>query len=582
MVNLPPLVLGISAEWNKLFKSFLILILSFFSITGLAQEVEQSNLSGKELRKFNELFFQAQILKNKGDYVIAEEIFLELHKMDEQNATVNYELSDIYARGKDFDQAEEYAALALKKDPSNKWFYIQLAAIYKEQGLYSEEIRIYKDLKDQFPQEIDVYYDLADAYLRNLELEKAVDVLNDLETKVGILELVVQSKRQIYLRLGNFDAAVGEMKKLIEAYPNKLEYYGSLAQLYSANGYQDEAFLLYKQMLILAPEDPRPHLDLAKYFQEKGDQDSSLFHLKIALKDPNLELDTKISVIITLLEASERDTMLRAEVGAIIESLIVSDSTDSKVYLIYGDFLIASSKKIEARNAYKRAMLLSEEQSYKLWEQILLLDSELGLQDSVYIDAELALEYFPNQALPYFFLGLASSDKQEYDEGIIYLESGLKLCLGNLRLKEQFYIQLADINHRLENHEKSDEYFESALRLNNRNPNALNNYAYYLSLRKEKLERALELSAKSNSLSPSNPTFLDTWAWVYYQKEDYSNALIKIEAAINAGGKTNAEILEHYGDILMKLERKSEALAQWKKALELNSGSESLKKKIST
>ena len=59
----------------------------------------------------------------------------------------------------------------------------------------------------------------------------------------------------------------------------------------------------------------------------------------------------------------------------------------------------------------------------------------------------------------------------------------------------------------------------------NQAKSTLNNYAYYLSVRGERLGKALEMTEKSNRLSPNNPVFLDTWAWVLYKKGDFEEAL---------------------------------------------------------
>jgi tetratricopeptide (TPR) repeat protein len=108
----------------------------------------------------------------------------------------------------------------------------------------------------------------------------------------------------------------------------------------------------------------------------------------------------------------------------------------------------------------------------------------------------------------------------------------------------------------------------------------LNNYAYYLSLRNERLEKSLEMSARSNELLKNNSSFLDTYAWILFQLKRYSEAQVWIEKALTEGGANSATIVEHSGDILFHLNRADEALKQWQKAAELMAPSEILKKKI--
>ena len=51
-------------------------------------------------------------------------------------------------------------------------------------------------------------------------------------------------------------------------------------------------------------------------------------------------------------------------------------------------------------------------------------------------------------------------------------------------------------------YEKSDQNYERALALDDKDASTLNNYAYFLSLRKIKLDKAEELSKRSNELEP--------------------------------------------------------------------------------
>ncbi|MBK7384433.1 MAG: hypothetical protein IPI81_14055, partial [Flavobacteriales bacterium] len=45
----------------------------------------------------------------------------------------------------------------------------------------------------------------------------------------------------------------------------------------------------------------------------------------------------------------------------------------------------------------------------------------------------------------------------------------------------------------------------------------LNNYAYYLSVRGEQLEKAERMSKRSNELAPGQPSYQDTYAWVLFR-----------------------------------------------------------------
>jgi len=127
----------------------------------------------------------------------------------------------------------------------------------------------------------------------------------------------------------------------------------------------------------------------------------------------------------------------------------------------------------------------------------------------------------------------------------------------------------------------SDSIYEKVLSVDPDNILVLNNFSYYLSLRKEKLEKAKTMSYKCNKLEPNNGTYQDTYAWVLFCLGEYVEARLWVEKAIKNGSDTSFVVLEHYGDILFKLNLKQEAIVQWKKAFSINGKSQSLMKKIS-
>ena len=109
---------------------------------------------------------------------------------------------------------------------------------------------------------------------------------------------------------------------------------------------------------------------------------------------------------------------------------------------------------------------------------------------------------------------------------------------------------------------------EKAMKYDTTNAVIYNNYSYYLSLRNERLDKALQMAEKANRLSPGNPTYLDTYAWVLYQLGRYEEARAQIKQAVSLDRTNNKELFIHYGDILYKLNDPFMASFYWKKAQE--------------
>jgi Tfp pilus assembly protein PilF len=108
---------------------------------------------------------------------------------------------------------------------------------------------------------------------------------------------------------------------------------------------------------------------------------------------------------------------------------------------------------------------------------------------------------------------------------------------------------------------------------------ALNNFAYFLSLRNVDLDKAANMSKRSIELDPGNPSNLDTYAWILYMRGEYLEAKKQVLKSLELS-PNNAEVVEHFGDILYRLNEVEDANVQWKKAKVLGGSSNELDAKI--
>ena len=107
----------------------------------------------------------------------------------------------------------------------------------------------------------------------------------------------------------------------------------------------------------------------------------------------------------------------------------------------------------------------------------------------------------------------------------------------------------------------------------------LNNYAYYLAVRGEQMEKAEEMSKKSLEKEPENASYLDTYGYILFKNGKYEEAEKYIKKSLDKEPESG-EINEHYGDVQYKLGNKEAAMDYWKKAKKYGSEGEDLKKKI--
>lgn len=542
---------------------------------------QQTELTDKQQRKFDHYFFEASRLMSIERYNDAIMAYRECHKIDPENATVNFQLGKLYLVANELKDGERFLKEAYRLDQNNKWIGSALAQYYQQTGQPNEAVNVYSQLIQAHPEEVDFQFELAKIYFEKKKYKDCIKVLNGLEVLMGINPELSNQKKDIYLLLDDEDGARKELEKLVEAYPMSIEYMGALAQFYNANGFSDAAIRTYNRMLELNPKDPRAHLDLANIYRNQGAYDTSVYHLKIAMASPQLEVEMKMKVIYSFFEEGKRDSIMFGLGQELLGMSINATPQDHRLHALSGDFKLFKEDTKGARNEYRMATRLGAS-DVPIWTQLLFLDAELQWHDTLVADAETFIELYPNMPLGYLMAGSGYYFLDNHRKSIEMYEAGLDFVIDNPELEEQFYVSLADSYHRLKQHQRSDDYFNKALEINPNNPTVLNNYAYYLSVRGVRLQDALEMAARCDKIAPNNPTFQDTYAWALYKNGKYDDALLYIEECAKNGGANSGEVLEHWGDILFKLNRIEKAVAKWKEAAAKGGASADIQNKINS
>lgn len=549
----------------------------------LAQRKDKAvkGLGVEQERKLSETFFEASRQKMLGNLKEAAVLFHDCIKIDPQHAASHYELANILYKSEELTDALPFARKARQLDSENEWYMLFEADILMNLGDVPNAILLYQRLIKSYPDKPEYTYELANAYLFAGKLDEAIRIYDQIEQKLGVTEEISIQKEKLYLELDKLDKAVAELEKLISAFPTEQRYMGMLAEVYVANDREDKAFEVYERMLANDADDPILHLNLAEYYKRKGDFDRSFTELKTAFAHPDLNIDQKIQVLMSYYMLTEKDKRLVPQAFELLDLTTQAHPQDPKGFAMQADFLYRERKLEEARESFYRTIKLDSGR-FAVWSQLIQVSYELGDHDAMLNDSETALELFPNQGIFYLFKGMAHNQKGEHSEAVDILSEGELFVKAEAFLHVQLLSLLGDSYNSLGKFAESDKAFEKALGREPTNPLILNNYSYFLSLRKDRLDRAEEMSKRSNLLQRNEPSYQDTYAWIRYQQGEYADALTWIDKAIANGGECSGTIVEHRGDILFRLGRQSEALEAWKKAKELGDHSDALDSKIST
>lgn len=529
------------------------------------QSIEPDQMTPRVDTRFQEAFFQAQLEKAKENPKKAYALFQECLKIDPKSAAIHYELGRLEMEVfNNPDDALIHAKAAVAADKENPWYHRLLADTYMAQNKFDLAAKSYREVQRINPDDQESLYSQANALLNAGKISDAIAVYDILEKKSGPYEELSMQKHQLYLHTGNKQKAGEELENLAEAFPEEPRYWALVAQYYQSINNVEKAKYATEQMIKYGGDNGQVHFQLSAMYAASNDDKKSFDEMKLAFASTDVNVDQKVSVLLRYFSLIERDVKYREPAFELLEILEKTHTKEAKTYSIYGDFLYHSEKPEEALIKYRKAAELNPSVQV-VWEQILIIEGELQDFDKMLVDSQSALELFPTLPQFYLFNGIAHQQKNNYTKAIAAYRVGKDLVIEDDELMMRFYSYLGEAYHKQGDNPKSDEAFDKALKIDGKNIFVLNNYAYYLAVRNEKLEKAAQMAKKANELAPNQSSFEDTYAWVLFQQGKYSEALEWIRKSISHT-KPSGELLEHYGDILYKNGDTAGAIEQWKNA----------------
>lgn len=528
----------------------------------------KSTKSGKEKEQVDYLFIEAntQYLQEEKEEAIS--LLKEVLDVDKSHHASMYLIGKIAYELGDYSNSVKYAKMALDENQENIWYHYSLSQGYQGLRDLTRAIQVQEEMASRFPEEKEVLFDLAQLYIGTADYQKSVDVYDRLEQLAGPSEEVIFRKHQLYLYLNQPEKALGELDKLISMFPGETRYLQAKYDVLIMDGREAEGIQILEDLLARRPNDAFALLSLADYYQIKGDKEKSELYLLRAFENPEVDLSAKVRILGSMYPFADQDEKIKAQLQKLGDILYEVHPKDPLVDGIRGDIFQVLGQPDSAQ-FYYRESLDGEPASEKVWQELLIIDSEMGDFKGMQRDAEQALEYFPNQALFLYFFGVSSAQTEDNDGAIYAFEKIKKTGVTDLEILMQAYISLGEIYHEEKEFEKSDENFEEALELDGDNALVLNNFAYFLSLRNEQLDRAEDMVVKALKKAPTSSAYLDTYGWILYLKGDYQSAATQLGKAVEHGGE--GEVLEHYGDVWLKLGDETKARDFWQRAIQSGS-----------
>ena len=476
-----------------------------------------------DVRKNAEAFSKGLQCKYKDDVNGAIKHFEDALKFMPDDAASMFELSEQYVMANRIDEGFAMIKKAAELDPNNKWYQMRLALFYRNFEQFDEFIKIYESLTAKYPGDINMLADLIDAYLMTKNYDKALE------------------KADLYVKQVGADT----------------RYYHMLANAFMDAGKEKKALALLDKIKAMDPNDQYINISLLEYFEKKGKLDQAFNELIDAIHNENLDFATKANIYEYWFNKFQDSKDIDQQAFKVGNAFVETYPDNHLGYLILASYYLKRDDFQHSKDMSKKA-LEYDHTNYGAWQYLVLSEAPLMETDSLMKHAVEALEYYPNQPVFYWFAGVSHALKKLDNEAISYFERGRKYVIDKVLLAD-FDSYLGDLYHSVGEAEKSFEAYDRVLRVEPNNALVLNNYAYYLSLRKERLDEAKTMAQHAVELEPDNEIYLDTYAWVLYQKGEYAAAETQMSKAVKLLKQPDKTYYEHYADILEKVGKTEKA-----------------------
>lgn len=358
--------------------------------------------------EFQDMFFEAQIAKYKGDTEGQVAALNKVIKRDKNSHAAYYELSRAYKLSADYEQAEKYAIKATDLASNNEWYLLNLADILELRTQYQDAIKIYQKLGQVSPQNPVIYHRLALLQLKTGYDQEAAMTLEALQKKDGIDEETSRRIFDIYRDNGNEEKAIATLKNLIAETPESTRLMNNLASYYLEIGQGKEAQKVYETILAIDPKDPNASMAIAKRNVTKtaDTAEGSLSALMPLIENPDLPLDNKIQELMPYLTTMKKTGSITNDLDKISQKLVSLYPNEAKVHSLRGDVLFYQSKYADSEDSFKKAIAL-DDRNYALWSQYMQNLWELEKISELENVSEEAVDLYPNKVTAFLFHALA-------------------------------------------------------------------------------------------------------------------------------------------------------------------------------
>lgn len=370
--------------------------------------IEGERLSEKEIG-LEDLYIAASQKKLLNKYDEALKIYGKILSENEVNPAVHHDMARIHHEMKNTESAVSSAQKACRYDKANPWYLLTLTQIYEETMQPGKAAEALGKVIRLAPEE-SIYERRAINLDQAGDQVKAIEIYSQADAKYGWSEERSDSKVDLYLALGKEKEALEEVKKWSKEYPENVTFIVKLARYLEYRGEAKKAMKAYKKALEIDPYNEEALFKTSQASSSKSTSDSELSQL---IDNPRIGIDNKIKALLPFLTNKKGAD----EVLPFGQSLINQYPEDAKSFAVYGDILWLSEDTENAVKHYEQSLKLKKS-VYQVWDQLMMGLAELNNVERLEKISNDAIDYYPNQAGPYYYQAVALLSQGKADDAM--------------------------------------------------------------------------------------------------------------------------------------------------------------------
>ena len=513
--------------------------------------------------KFDYIFQEALRQKLANKYDAAIDLFDYCRQLDPYSGAVLYELSELYRYVKNDSLAIQSLEFACKLYPENYWYKNKLVSFYLEQRRTDEALKNVEDMARLFPEKGEVLGMLLELYENKNDYANMVKVLDKIEVKEGKSEQLSMEKFRLFLQMNDEKRAFEEMENLADEYPNDLRYQVVIGDLYLDAGKKEEALKQYKMVEAQDSTNMTLLLSMANFYHQEGDEVRYQEYISKVLTNKDVDDATRGRMLGVLVRENLTTNADSTQLLSLFDKVLQEPQEHADILELKVRYMVTKNMPISEVKPVLHQMLDIDPENDMARHMLLKYAVEENDHQSIVNICKPAVEYNADSPVFYFSMGVEYYLIDEKEKSMDALRSGLNRVENEMDEENRFkirthsYALLGDIYHQLGQDDKAFQAYDSCLIYNKNDAMVLNNYAYYLSLKKKDLQRAEEMSRLSNELEPDNATYLDTYAWVLFQQKRYDEAKQYMDKVVELMERDGEEMSDDVQDHIKQINKKA-------------------------